>query len=285
MSYGYYFHRSAVLLRRRMSAFLRIVLASALLTVAVLSCMAAYFGLLREQHRSARSLEITAILKEDRDSIAAYKALEQIKKIPWTEGAYLISPNDASKEFDQQIGTSSSALLPINPFPWSVAFHLKPEYCTYQFMSDVIVQVRKNSDISETLFNSSAAGALFARNQNILTLGFAGAAAAIVLFLGILSYVFRAELLQSSSEWFVLRTLGATRRFIAFPHLLFGFYASGTGTLTGLAISLGIVFTQAENIPWLSQIPIEWPLYSLGIMLLASGITATLTAMTATRNS
>ena len=139
--------------------------------------------------------------------------------------------------------------------------------------------------MDQTIFNSKAAEALFARNTLLLSLALAGAISSFLLFLGILSYVFRAEILQSPAEWFVLRTLGASRAFIAVPHVIF----SIASILLGITIGGISGFLLAKNLlvqhVWIWELPFNWILMSIGIMLVLSIAVSSITALTVTRDT
>ena len=285
MSYGYYFHRAGVLIRRRPFPFFRITLICCVLTICTLGIAISYFGLIKEQNRLASSLEITILLKQNADSSRIFSFASSLSSYAQIDQVYVISPTLAALEFEKQMQSSTFKLLPDNPFNWSISCTLKPEYCTYEYVTVFLQDIRKKNIVDQTIFNSKAAEALFARNTLLLSLALACAISSFLLFLGILSYVFRAEILQSPAEWFVLRTLGASRAFIAVPHVIF----SIASILLGITIGGISAFLIAKNLfvqhVWIWEIPFNWILMSIGIMLLLSIAVSSMTALTVTRDT
>ena len=285
MSYGYYFHRAGVLIRRRPFPFFRITLICCVLTICTLGIAISYFGLIKEQNRLASSLEITILLKQNADSSRIFSFASSLSSYAQIDQVYVISPTLAALEFEKQMQSSTFKLLPDNPFNWSISCTLKPEYCTYEYVTVFLQDIRKKNIVDQTIFNSKAAEALFARNTLLLSLALAGAISSFLLFLGILSYVFRAEILQSPAEWFVLRTLGASRAFIAVPHVIF----SIASILLGITIGGISAFLLAKNLlvqhVWIWELPFNWILMSIGIMLVLSIAVSSITALTVTRDT
>ena len=285
MSYGYYFHRAGVLIRRRPFPFFRITFICCVLTLCSLGIAISYFGLMKEQNRLASSLEITILLKQHADSSRIFSFASSLSSYAQIDQVYVISPTLAALEFEKQMQSSTFKLLPDNPFNWSISCTLKPEYCTYEYVTVFLQDIRKKHIVDQTIFNSKAAEALFARNTLLLSLALAGAISSFLLFLGILSYVFRAEILQSPAEWFVLRTLGASRAFIAVPHVIF----SIASILLGITIGGISAFLLAKNLlfqhVWIWELPFNWILMSIGIMLVLSIAVSSITALTVTRDT
>jgi cell division protein FtsX len=255
------------------------------LTLCTLGIAISYFGLIKEQNRLASSLEITILLKQHADSSRIFSFASSLSSYAQIDQVYVISPTLAALEFEKQMQSSTFKLLPDNPFNWSISCTLKPEYCTYEYVTVFLQDIRKKNIVDQTIFNSKAAEALFARNTLLLSLTLAGAISSFLLFLGILSYVFRAEILQSPAEWFVLRTLGASRAFIAVPHVIF----SIASILLGITIGGISAFLLAKNVfvqhVWIWEIPFNWILMSIGIMLVLSIAVSSITALTVTRDT
>ncbi len=285
MSYGYYFHRAGVLIRRRPFPFFRITLICCILTLCTLGIAISYFGLMKEQNRLASSLEITIHIKQYADSSRIFSFASSLSTYAQIDQVHVISPTLAALEFEKQMQSSTFKLLPDNPFNWSISCTLKPEYCTYNYVSEFLQDIRKKDIVDQTVFNSKAAEALFARNTFLFTLALAGSISIFLLFLGILSYVFRAEILQSPAEWFVLRTLGASRTFIAIPHVIFSIASIFLGITIGCMSALIIIKNVLVQYVWIWEIPIDWIAISIGIMVLLSIAVSSITALTVTRNT
>lgn len=284
MSYSYYFHRAGVLIRRRPFPFFRITLVCCILTLCILGIAISYFGLIKEQNRLASSLEITILLKQHADSSRIFSFASSLSSYAQIDQVYVISPTLAALEFEKQMQSSTFKLLPDNPFHWSISCTLKPEYCTYEHITVFLQDISKKHIVDQTVFNSKAAEALFARNTLLLTIALAGSISIFLLFLGILSYVFRAEILQSPAEWFVLRTLGASRTFIAIPHIIFSIGSICLGVTIGcISAFLMVQYVLVQHV-WIWKIPFHWILMSIGIMLLLSITVSSITALTVTRS-
>lgn len=97
--------------------------------------------------------------------------------------------------------------------------------------------------------------------------------------------MFRAEILQSPAVWFVLRTLGASRTFIAVPHVIFSIASILLGiTIGGISAFLITKSLFVQHV-WIWEIPFNWILMSIGIMLLLSIAVSSMTALTVTRDT
>ena len=283
MSSEYYFHRAGTLIRRRMLPFLRILLISTILAITTIWAVTAYFGLSKEQDRLASNLELSVMIKKDVDTSRIFTLSESLKGYQQIDQVKVISPALATIEFEQELGEDTDGLFIESPFQWSITFSLKPEYCDHQTVSFILADLAQKDIVQQTIFNAQAAGAVFARSSMILTLGLAGATGIFILFLGFLSYVFRAELLQSPHEWFILQTLGAGRGFIAFPHLLFAIAACSIGIGLGAGISQIIRIQYSTPFPWIMEIPTNWILMGYGGVTLLCYSIAGITALSVSK--
>lgn len=283
MSSEYYLHRAGTLIRRRMLPFLRILLISTILAITTIWAVTAYFGLSKEQDRLASNLELSVMIKKDVDTSRIFTLSESLKGYQQIDQVKVISPALATIEFEQELGEDTDGLFIESPFQWSITFSLKPEYCDHQTVSFILADLAQKDIVQQTIFNAQAAGAVFARSSMILTLGLAGATGIFILFLGFLSYVFRAELLQSPHEWFILQTLGAGRGFIAFPHLLFAIAACSIGIGLGAGISQIIRIQYSTPFPWIMEIPTNWLLMGYGGVTLLCYSIAGITALSVSK--
>lgn len=283
MSSEYYLHRAGTLIRRRMLPFLRILLISTILAITTIWAVTAYFGLSKEQDRLASNLELSVMIKKDVDTSRIFTLSESLKGYQQIDQVKVISPALATIEFEQELGEDTDGLFIESPFQWSITFSLKPEYCDHQTVSFILADLSQKDIVQQTIFNAQAAGAVFARSSMILTLGLAGATGIFILFLGFLSYVFRAELLQSPHEWFILQTLGAGRGFIAFPHLLFAIAACSIGIGLGAGISQIIRIQYSTPFPWIMEIPTNWLLMGYGGVTLLCYSIAGITALSVSK--
>ena len=283
MSSEYYFHRAGTLIRRRMLPFLRILLISTILSITTIWAVTAYYGLSKEQDRLASNLELSIMMKKDVDTSRIFTLAESLKEYEQIDQVKVVSPTLATIEFEKELGEDTDALFIESPFQWSITFSLKPEYCDHQTVSFILADLNQKEIVEQTIFNAQAAGAVFARSSMVLTLGLAGATGIFILFLGFLSYVFRAELLQSPNEWFILQTLGAGRGFIAFPHLLFAITACTIGIGIGAGISQFFRIHYSASFPWIIEIPIDWLLMAYGGVSILCFFIAGLTALSVTK--
>ena len=283
MSREYYFHRAGTLISKRKVPFFRIVLIAIILTLSAIWAVTAYEGLMKEQDRLASNFEISVIIKKNTDTLRIVSLSESLKKYQQIRTVKIISPALASIEFEKELGEDTGILFNDSPFQWSIAFTMEPEYCNHETVSAILDDLQSKSIIEQTVFNDKAAGALFARSTMVLTLGLAGATGIVILFLGFLSYVFRAELLQSPAEWFILQTLGAGRMFIALPHVLFAACACLTGIALGglLAIPIQLAFSSTQS--WVMDIPFGMIMTAHAFVGLLSLSTAIITAFTVSK--
>lgn len=278
MSSEYYFHRAGTLIRRRALPFLRILVISIILSLTTIWAVTAYFGLTKEQDRLASNLELSVMIRKDMDTSRIFSLAQSLREYQQIQHVKVISPTLATIEFEKELGEDTDALFAESPFQWSISFALKPDFCDHQTVSFILADLKQKEIVEQTVFNAQAAGAVFARSSMVLTLGLAGATGIFILSLGFLSYVFRAELLQSPTEWFILQTLGAGRGFIAIPHLLFAITACTLGVLSGSGISQLFRMHYSTSFPWIMEIPLNWLLMAyfgvLSLCFMTAGITA-----------
>lgn len=283
MSREYYFHRAGTLISRRKLPFFRIMFIAIILTLSAMWAVTAYFGLSKEQDRLASNFEISVIIKKNTDTSRIVSLSESLKRYQQIRTVNIISPALATIEFEKELGEDTDAMFDENPFQWTIVFTMEPKYCDHETVTAILGDIGTKSIVEQTVFNDKAAGALFARDTMILTLGLAGATGIILIFLGFLSYVFRSELLQSPAEWFILQTLGAGRMFIAFPHVLFAISACLIGIALGAFLAIPIQIAYSTHQPWIMEVPVTSIMTSHAIVAFLSISTAIITAMTVSK--
>ena len=283
MNSDYFIHRATTLMRRRFLPFARIVMIGIILTLATTWAITAFFGLTKEQDRVASNLEITAFIRNGTDTSRIFTLAESLNLYQQIEHVKVISPALANLEFSKELGEDTEELFKESPFQWSISFKLNPQTCDHDALNFILADLKQKEIIEQTVFNTDAAGAVFARSSMILTIGLAGATGIFVIFLGFLSYVFRSELLQSPAEWYILQTLGASRSFIAFPHLLFALIACFLGILLGIGLSHLLRFLHSASSPWVMEVPLNQLIIAYASVFSLCLMTATFTAMSATK--
>ena len=149
-------------------------------------------------------------------------------------------------------------LLPNNPFPSVVKVRLVPAACSKETFDAVIRSFRQIPSVDDVIYNSAYANALFSRSKQTSVLIFAGATGVFAIFLFILYFALRAETTAGGDEVYILMVLGATRGFVAMPHILFGLYSCAIGLVLGAGMIIGGYFLTKPMIGWLDTVP---PMY------------------------
>jgi cell division protein FtsX len=258
MALSFSFAQAHKLLRQRFGSLVKIALASAFLTLASAVVAIGYYGVTAEIEQLSGNLIISVFAAARADSSEAVSIFRQVRSAPEVANAELVTPAQAQKEFAKSVGQKLDNLLPNNPFPSVIKVRLLPASCSRETLESVIRSFRQIPLVDDVVYNAAYANALFSRSRQTSVLIFGGAIGVFAVFLFILYFALRAETSAGGDEVHILMLLGATRGFVAMPHILFDIYACTIGLVLGSGMTVGGYFLAKPMIGWLDTVP---PMY------------------------
>ncbi len=270
MALSFSFAQAHKLLRQRFGSMVKIAFASAFLTLASAVIAVGYYGVTAEIEQLSGNLVISVFASARADSAEAVSIMRQVRSIPEVSTVELVTPEQAQKEFAKSVGQKLDNLLPDNPFPSVVKVHLVPAACSKEKLDALVQTFRQIPSVDDVIYNTAYANALFSRSKQTSVLIFAGAAGVFAVFLFILYFALRAETAAAGDEVHVLMLLGATRGFVAMPHILFGVYSCAVGLVLGAGMSVGGYFLAKPLVGWLETVPATYmELSGAGVIVLS----------------
>lgn len=285
MALSFSFSQAHKLLRQRFGSLVKIAIATAFLTLASTVVAIGYYGITAEIEQLSSNLVVTVFAASHADSAESVSIFRQVKSVPQVADAKLITPEQAQKEFAESVGQKLDNLLTNNPFPSVVKVHLLPSACSRESLDAVVQTFRRIPLVDDVVYNTAYANALFSRSKQTSVMIFAGAIGIFAVFLFILYFALRAETAAGGEEVHVLMLLGATRGFVAMPHILFGFYSCAIGLLLGAGMTFGIYFLVRPMIGWLDTVPLEYLEISIASVVLLSILLSVSTAYSVKKKS
>lgn len=237
---------------------MRIALSAGLLTLGAAASAAGYYGVTAEIAQLSGNLVLSVFAAPGTDSSETASIVRQVRSLPEVASAELITPEQAKREFALNVGEKLDNLLPNNPFPAVVKVHVQPAACTQESLDMVVQSFKRISSVEDVLYNVGYAQALFSRSRQTSLLIFGGAIGISVVFLLFLYFSLRAETAAGSEELYVMTLLGASRGFIALPHIVFALYACMTGILLGAGAAIGGYYLAQPMVPWLVTVPTQY---------------------------
>ncbi len=285
MALSFYFAQAHKLLRQRFGSLVKIAFATAFLTLASAVIAVGYYGATAEIEQLSGNLIISVFASPRADSSEAVSIMRQVRSAPEVASAELVTPEQAQKEFSKSVGQKLDNLLPSNPFPSVVKVHLIPAACSRERLDAVVETFRQIPSVDDVIYNTAYANALFSRSNQTSIMIFAGAAGVFAIFLFVLYFALRAETTAGGDEVHILMMLGATRAFVAMPHILFGFYACAIGIVIGGGMVVGGYFIARPMIGWLDTVPLMYMEISGASMVVLSIILSVSTAYSVKKKS
>ncbi|MBI3258758.1 MAG: hypothetical protein HYZ54_04680 [Ignavibacteriae bacterium] len=255
MALSFSFAQAHKLLRQRFGSVVKIAIASAFLTLASAVIAVGYYGVTAEIEQLSGNLVVSVFASPRADSAEAVSVMRQVRSAPEVSTAELVTPQQAQKEFAKSVGQKLDNLLPDNPFPYVVKVHIVPAACTKEKLDALVQTFRQIASVDDVIYNTAYANALFSRSQQTSVLIFAGALGVFAVFLFILYFALRAETAAAGDEVHVLMLLGATRGFVAMPHILFGMYSCAIGLVLGVGMTYTAYFLVKPLVGWLETVP------------------------------
>ncbi len=258
MALSYLFGQAHKLLRRRFASALRIALSTGLLVLGAAISATGYYGVTAEIAELSGNLVLSVFAAPGTDSSETASILRQVRSLPEVSSAELITPEQAKREFSKNVGEKLDNLLPNNPFPAVIKVHLQPAACSQETLNMVVESFKRISSVEDVLYNVGYAQALFSRSRQTSLLIFGGAIGISAVFLLFLYFSLRAETAAGGEELYVMTLLGASRGFVALPHILFAWYACATGIVLGAGAAVGGYYLALPMVPWLVTVPTQY---------------------------
>lgn len=278
MALSFSFAQAHKLLRQRFGSMVKIAFASAFLTLASAVIAVGYYGVTAEIEQLSGNLVVSVFASSRADSAEAVSIMRQVRSAPEVSTAELVTPEQAQKEFAKSVGQKLDNLLPDNPFPSVVKVHLVPAACSKEKLDALVQTFKQIPLVDDVIYNTAYANALFSRSKQTSVLIFAGALGVFAVFLFILYFALRAETAAAGDEVHVLMLLGATRGFVAMPHILFGIYSCVAGLVLGAGMSVGGYYLAKPLVGWLETVPATYMEISGGAVIVLSVLLSVTTA-------
>jgi len=192
--------------------------------------------------------------------------LETLRKFPGIASVQLVTPEEARQEFEDRMGESTEFLFEDNPFPAVAKIRFRKDFRNNNYVEYVTNYAKRMREVSDATYRADFAEAVYARSQETFLIAVAVGGIAFALFLFTLNSALRSEMAMAFEETHVLHVLGASRWFIAAPHLIFALITSLLGIMLGSGIALVLYLIFKNNSTWLRLL--DWqPLIAGGAIM------------------
>lgn len=96
--------------------------------------------------------KITVYFKDNIDSSAAAKWINEIKQKPFVDSTYYISKETALKNWNKEAGDDWQSILEVNPLPTSVEIFIKPSFFEKGFIKNLKEDLMKSTSVSQVVY-------------------------------------------------------------------------------------------------------------------------------------
>jgi len=174
------------------------------------------------------------------------KTLDASDFVKYTE---YITPEEAAKELQQELGEDFIGFLGYNPLLPSIDLRLNAGYANIDSLQVIEKQLLKNSDIKEVYYQESLVELI---NANVRRIGF------FILIFSALLLVMAVALINNTirlsvySKRFLIRTMqlvGATKNFIRTPFILTGILHGLIAAFVASLALVGIIYVLLKEVP------------------------------------
>ncbi|HYF04158.1 MAG TPA: permease-like cell division protein FtsX [Patescibacteria group bacterium] len=266
MSIAFHFSNALKIFKRRKGSSFRILLASCVATVAAAFGSAGYFASLESWELLSDNLIVSVFFKPFTPPVQMEQRLETLRKFPGIASVQLVTPEEARQEFEDRMGESTEFLFEDNPFPAVAKIRFRKDFRNNNYVEYVTNYAKRMREVSDATYRADFAEAVYARSQETFLIAVAVGGIAFALFLFTLNSALRSEMAMAFEETHVLHVLGASRWFIAAPHLIFALITSLLGIMLGSGIALVLYLIFKNNSTWLRLL--DWqPLIAGGAIM------------------
>lgn len=241
----------------------------------------------RETQRLKERIEISVVMADSIGDDKAQIVCREIVKQPYALNARVISKAEALANWKKDTGEDLEALFGVNPLSPEVAFTVKAEYSTPDYIQKIKNQLSAIREVEEVALPESSM--VEAMNENIETLSLILGSIAIVLVIISFVLINNTVHLTIYSRRFTIHTMqlvGATNGFIRRPIMLDNMCA---GLIAGILASIVLALT-LRFAPESSKFDIsafiswqEFGIVSIALCLIGALICALAAAVSTTR--
>lgn len=174
------------------------------------------------------------------------KTLDASEFVKFTE---YITPQDAAKELQKELGEDFIGFLGYNPLLPSIDLHLNAEYANIDSLKVIEKRLLLNEDIKEVYYQESLVELI---NQNVRKIGFFILIFSSLLLIIAIALINNTIRLSVYSKRFLIRSMqlvGATKSFIRMPFVITGILHGLISALIASVALVGILYFLFQQIP------------------------------------
>ena len=209
---------------------------------------------------------------KDADIMLLQKTLNKEDFVKSTE---YISKKQALTEQSEALGTNPEEFLGHNPFTASIEVKLNSEYANSDSIAKIEKQVKKNSNISEVLYQRELVDAV---NENIRTISMVLFTLALVLTFISFALINNTIRLTIYSKRFLIHTMklvGASWSFIRGPFLIRNIWSGVLAAIMANGILMGTAYWLVSYEPELVRVITPFILLVVGGSVFVFGVVIT----------
>jgi|SRR5690625_759388 len=199
---------------------------------------------------------------------------KDIEKDPYVLQTEYTSKELAAKNLTEDLGEDFVEYLGHNPLLPSIDVYLKEQYANTDSIADFISKVSQNSKIKEVIYQESLIDVV---NDNIKIISIVILAFTAILLIIAVALINNTIRLAIYSQRFLIKSMqliGATRRFIRKPYILYGILHGLIGSLIAILLLLLTLQFAQKQVPelvflrnWYEFVIIFISVTALGIMI------------------
>ncbi len=174
------------------------------------------------------------------------KTLDASEFVKFTE---YITPQDAAKELQKELGEDFIGFLGYNPLLPSIDLHLNADYANIDSLKVIEKRLLLNEDIKEVYYQESLVELI---NQNVRKIGFFILIFSSLLLIIAIALINNTIRLSVYSKRFLIRSMqlvGATKSFIRMPFVITGILHGLISALIASVALVGILYFLFQQIP------------------------------------
>lgn len=252
---------------------------STVISIALVLLMTGLLGLIlvhaKNLSKYVRENLVVNVIVNDNVSEGDVLSLQKdIEKDPYVLQTEYTSKELAAKNLTEDLGEDFVEYLGHNPLLPSIDVYLKEQYANTDSIADFISKVSQNSKIKEVVYQESLIDVV---NDNIKIISIVILAFTAILLIIAVALINNTIRLAIYSQRFLIKSMqliGATRRFIRKPYILYGILHGLIGSLIAILLLLLTLQFAQKQVPelvflrnWYEFVIIFISVTALGIMI------------------
>ncbi|HLQ99345.1 MAG TPA: permease-like cell division protein FtsX [Sphingobacterium sp.] len=252
---------------------------STVISIALVLLMTGLLGLIlvhaKNLSKYVRENLVVNVIVNDNVSEGDVLSLQKdIEKDPYVLQTEYTSKELAAKNLTEDLGEDFVEYLGHNPLLPSIDVYLKEQYANTDSIADFISKVSQNSKIKEVIYQESLIDVV---NDNIKIISIVILAFTAILLIIAVALINNTIRLAIYSQRFLIKSMqliGATRRFIRKPYILYGILHGLIGSLIAILLLLLTLQFAQKQVPelvflrnWYEFVIIFISVTALGIMI------------------